>query len=142
MSKYKKYIGFMLLGVMASSSALAYNTCIGGTEIVAYTQATKASCYDSSTGVNYCNGRTFCKSDAKLYWWTAVLWCRSNGGTLVSPESACPNTIDGQSCRNLGKSNPIWTNKLASGGRAYGLDGDGNWRPLSRTDPNHHALCE
>ena len=135
MNKYIKYISFVMLGMMVSSSVMAYDSCVGGTEIMA-----NSSCIVD--GVEYCNGRTFCKSNAKLYWWTAVLWCRANGGTLVSPESACPNTIDGQYCRNLGSSNWIWTNKLAANGNAYGIDGGGYWRPLSRIDPNHQALCE
>ena len=141
MVKCKEYLGFMLLGVMISSSTMAYDTCEGGTEIVAYTQATKAQCYDSSTGVNYCNGKKFCKSNAKLYWWTAVLWCRANGGTLVSYESACPNTPALSECYNLGRIS-TWINKLDSAGYAYGIDGGGYVRPLPILDSGHYALCE
>ena len=78
------------LGV--STSTMAYTSCVGGTEITANVY-TDADAPDTCTA-DYCPSpaKSFCISNLSMNWWSAFNWCKSNGGTLASFNSACPNT--------------------------------------------------
>jgi len=113
---------FLLLGsCLLSLQGLAYTSCVGGQEIT-------ANKYGVVDGVNQdkggycladgsnCNGQTFCVSNQNINWWSAVLWCQSNGGTLADLETLCPgirSTGDNPSadaCPNFTSKGWLWTN--------------------------------
>ena len=75
-----------------STSSMAYTFCVGGTEITANVY-TDADAPDTCTA-EYCPSpaKSFCISNLPMNWWSAFNWCKSNGGTLASFNSACPNT--------------------------------------------------
>ena len=137
MNQYIKYIGILMLGTI-SVSAHAYTSCNGGTEVIANTTATDSRCGNSTTP---CNGRTFCLSDRAMPWWSAVLWCRKNGGRLVSIDSACPNWEAGRQCINLcNVSGTVWIDKI-NGNQSYNC---GSYCTCGTSDRTGKlpALCE
>ena len=105
----KKYIGLLILGLSLSSPAFAEwdtSTCTNrGGKIV--------------TGSS--NNQKFCRSNAKMNWWSANVWCQKHGGQLADIANACPGASLswGSSCDNI----------------PYSLDGipDGNFGWLKHT---------
>jgi hypothetical protein len=75
-----------------STSTMAYTSCVGGTEITANAH-TDADAPDTCDA-DHCPSpaKSFCISTNGMNWWSAFNWCKSNGGTLASFNSACPNT--------------------------------------------------
>ena len=87
----------LILGTLVFfSHANAYTSCVGGTEITANRYGTDAQGnsldkggYCSSDGSD-CNGKTFCRSDNTMNYWSAFTWCESNGGKLADLTTLCP----------------------------------------------------
>lgn len=134
-----------------STSSMAYTSCVGGTEITANVY-TDADAPDTCTA-DYCpsSAKSFCISNNSMNWWSAFNWCQSNGGTLASFNSACPNTpvrtnITAGACpalQGVGPDKYHWTSmgfgssaaflvKLSSGAVSYDV----------RNNANIYALCE
>ena len=138
-----KYIGLTTICLMAST-ACAYTSCVGGTEITTNTSATNSSCI-RATGVNSCNGMRVCISNRSMNWWSAMAWCQSNGGTLISMENAHPNSSLSESCENF-RSLPGfssgWTSKIAPNSScAYAVQSDTNRVCYDRTN-QRTAICQ
>ena len=106
-----KYIGLMILGLMVGQAQAA---CDGGTWVTSNTTATRSECSLKNGAV--CNGKTFCRSNArKLNWWSAMAWCKKNGMQLASLESLCPETDIGVQCENgWGRWGATWTRTTTS----------------------------
>ena len=141
MKKHMKYIGLFMACMLASTLAEAAKTCNGGVEVTAHTTATNSKCQKS--GVNYCNGKTFCVSNRMMNWWSAILWCRSNGRELVALEEACPNwSTENNTCPNLAGKLPDygWTSKI-SGNKAVSVEASAFSWPRD-TSVRPLALCE
>ena len=133
-----KYIGLSIICLFAIP-AFAEKTCNGGTLVTAHTVATRSRCFDSTRGVDTCNGMTFCKSNRKMPWWSAVLWCKSNNRTLASMEHVCPywQGVNPEYCENLdGIANGCWINKVGFRYNDYGYI-QSTW-----LNSLHYALCE
>ena len=63
-----------LIGILSTASAYSYTgDCIGGTII-------------TTTA-----GKTFCRSDIDMNWWSAQNWCKANGSNLATMYEMCPN---------------------------------------------------
>lgn len=102
---------------MVGGQAMAYTSCVGGTEITANAY-TDADAPDTCTS-EFCPSpaKSFCISNVKLNWWSAFNWCKSNGGSLAAFNSACPNTPvrsnnTAGACpalQGVGASNYYWT---------------------------------
>ena len=67
----KKLFFLSLIGLM--SVTYAYAKCDGGSEVT------------NSVGT------TFCKSNEKLNWWSAAVWCKANGLHLATMYEMCPS---------------------------------------------------
>ena len=107
----------------------------------AHTVETNKNCLKS--GVNYCNGKTFCQSNRTMNWWSAVLWCRANGRELAHFSDACPNwSADNNTCPNLsGKLTDYgWVDKI-NGNNAYSV-GSKMFSWSRNTTSRPLALCE
>lgn len=133
-----------------STSTMAYTSCVGGTEI-------KANAYTDEDAPNTCTpdycpspAKTFCVSTNTMNWWTAFTWCKSNGGTLASFHSACPNIPlrpdpSPGTCpalQGLGPSRYHWILTGSESGVAFGVrpsTGSVHTNFLQNYDP---ALCE
>ena len=140
MNKYVKYIGLATCALIVSPSVMAYTSCVGGTELTAPTRETNAACFDSASGIDRCNGMTFCKSNRKMKWWSAILWCQANGGKLATVEHVCPNTEINTACQNRVDTS-LWINKLDGTANAYTVQWDGYLRSFQR-HTELYALCE
>ena len=66
----KKLFFICLIGLLSINSA--YAACDGGTVIMA------------SSG-------TFCKSNVDMNWWSAAVWCKTNGMHLATMYEMCPS---------------------------------------------------
>ena len=105
----KKLVFFLCMCTFLAAPAMA-ETCEnnGGTLITAHA-ATDPGC-DSKT----CNGKTFCKSDKAMNWWSAFAWCESQGRTLAEFSKMCPGVSQAPAnttgdCPNLqGKGDNVW----------------------------------
>ena len=120
MIKYTKYIGLLLI-CLNITMAQAYTSCNGGSE----------------------NGtHTLCRSNAQMTWWSAVLWCRSNGGTLASMATVCPTKTPGEGCSTWA-GGFVWLNDLA-GDKSYAIGNPGYLYPIGATSrtTRYYALCE
>ena len=80
----KKIIVFLCL-CLATPAMAAEPTCNGGTLITTHS-ASDEGCTSAT-----CNGKTFCKSDKTMNWWSAFTWCESQGRKLANLSKMCPN---------------------------------------------------
>ena len=107
------------------SPAMAYTSCVGGTEIEAndYTdEGAPSTCTEA-----YCPSpaKSFCRSNNSMNWWSAFNWCKSNGGTLANFSSMCPgirlatNSATGAcpALQGVGNNQYVWTSM--GSGNAY-----------------------
>ena len=141
----KKIIIFLCLCVCFVPSVIA-ETCEnnGGTLITAHA-ATDPGC-DSKT----CNGKTFCKSDKAMNWWSAFTWCESQGRTLAEFSSMCPGVSQAPAgttgdCPNLqGKGDGwVWSSLAYSSDSAIIVHlSSGAVSHGSRHYIRYSALCE
>ena len=142
----RKIIVFLMCVFAVATSVIA-ETCEGhgGTLITAHV-ATDTGC-DSKT----CNGKTFCKSDKAMNWWSAFTWCESQGRTLAEFSSMCPGVSQAPAgttgdCPNLqGKGDNQWVWSSL----AYGSDNavvvnlsSGAVNANTRYGSSRCALCE
>lgn len=134
-----------------STSSMAYTSCVGGREITANAY-TNADAPDTCTA-DHCPSpaKSFCISNLSMNWWSAFNWCQSNGGTLASFNSACPNTParsnnTAGACpalQGVGPDKCHWTSmgSESSGAFYVNLSSGAVHRSLYRYD-NNYALCE
>ena len=110
-----------------STSTMAYTSCVGGTEITANAH-TDADAPDTCDA-DHCPSpaKSFCVSNNPMNWWSAFNWCQSNGGTLASFNSACPNT-------------PVRTNGTAGACPALQGVGENKYYWTSMGSGTTHAL--
>ena len=145
----KKIIMFLCLCVFLTTPAMAEPTCEGhGGKLITAHAASDEGC-DSKT----CNGKTFCKSEKAMNWWSAFTWCESQGRKLADFSVMCPgvsqtpaNTAgDCPNLQGLAESGWVWSS-LASGSNGAFLVSlfSGTVRGGTRTDPSHYysAFCE
>ena len=137
------------LGV--STSTMAYTSCVGGTEITANAH-TDADAPDTCTA-DYCPSpaKSFCISTNPMNWWSAFNWCKSNGGTLASFNSACPNTPvrtnnTAGACpalQGVGESKYYWTSMGSGSSYAFNVNlSSGAVSASYRSSSGDFALCE
>ena len=116
-----------------------------GCESVKGTWITAHSPDESGCDANHCNGRNFCRSNVKMNWWSALIWCKSIGRELASIEDACPNSISTLTCANLkGRMIREWTTTFDTKGGICLVHNDRMYIGLdSPTGPSgEHALCK
>lgn len=134
-----------------STSSMAYTSCVGGTEITANAH-TDADAPDTCTA-DYCPSpaKSFCISTNSMNWWSAFNWCKSNGGTLASFNSACPNTPvrsnnTAGACpalQGVGESKYYWTSMGSGSSNAFVVNlSSGAVANGSRYYSDRYALCE
>ena len=135
-----------------STSTMAYTSCVGGTEITANVH-TDADAPDTCTA-DYCPSpaKSFCISNNGMNWWSAFNWCKSNGGTLASFNSACPNTPvrtnnTAGACpalQGVGASNFYWTSMGSGTSNAFfvNLSSGAVFNGSRNTNGSLCALCE
>ena len=107
---FKKICLMGICFVAASAGAHYEGDCVGGTIITANSYANDKGGYCDVAQGN-CNGDTFCLSTVNggyLTWWSAHLWCESNGGRLASFYEVCPGVSIGRNgtdgaCPNMTK---------------------------------------
>ena len=135
---------------MIGGQAMAYTSCVGGTEITANVY-TDADAPDTCTA-EYCpsSAKSFCISNFPMNWWSAFNWCQSNGGTLASFNSACPNTPvrtnnTAGACpalQGVGDSKYYWTSMGSGTTTAFNVNlSSGAVNGVNRSYTNF-ALCE
>jgi len=146
----KKFLGALFLSVTLAKSAFAVTTIpwtkagcesVNGTWVTAYNQS------DTGCDANHCNGMNFCRSNVRLNWWSALIWCKSIGRQLADLETACPHAISsGTICKNLyGRVGvDFWMSTPASSTTAYiaGMSGR-DPKPWGRENSGNTgvALC-
>ena len=135
-----------------STSSMAYTSCVGGTEITANVH-TDEDAPDTCTA-EYCPSpaKSFCISTNPMNWWSAFNWCKSNGGTLASFNSACPNTPvrtnnTAGACpalQGVGESKYYWTSMGSGSSVAFDVNlSSGAVGNSNRNIGNgFYALCE
>ena len=136
---------------MVGGQAMAYTSCVGGTEITAnaYTDADAPDTCDA----DYCPSpaKSFCVSNNGMNWWSAFNWCKSNGGTLASFNSACPNTPvrinnTAGACpalQGVGPDKFYWTSMGSGTTNAFIVYlSSGTVNANYRHSPDRYALCE
>ena len=92
-----------------------------------------ASC-DGGTWITAIDGKSFCKSDTAMNWWSAMTWCRQNDMQLASVTSLCPssNITEGEGCPNMGDEHTAyfgWTRSLCSDGKSWAIGATIHMRP-------------
>jgi len=134
-----------------STSSMAYTSCVGGTEITANVH-TDEDAPDTCTA-EYCPSpaKSFCISNNGMNWWSAFNWCKSNGGTLASFNSACPNTPvrtnnTAGACpalQGVGESKYYWTSMGSGSSFAFVVNlSSGAVYANYRSSNGYYALCE
>ena len=85
----KKIVVFLMCTCFFSTPVMA-GMCDGGTEIIAH-KVTDPGCTAATDNIAAtCNGKTFCKSNARMNWWSAHAWCESQGLKLANFSDMCP----------------------------------------------------
>ena len=129
--------------VIFTTSAFSYSSCVGGTEITANTVADgPASC---NSVMCPSPAKKFCKSNLGMNWWSAFNWCKSNGGTLVPFEEACPGVpIRGNgTCPALAKSaGYVWTGTGVNDSLAFSINLNGGAISNYGRTSAYAALCK
>ncbi|MBP5344197.1 MAG: hypothetical protein J6Y85_03905 [Alphaproteobacteria bacterium] len=101
----KKNIILLALSLTFATAAHAETTIPWtkeGCESVQGTWITAHSSTDSGCDAAHCNGKNFCRSNVKMNWFSALIWCHSIGRELTDLETACPNGLaSGNTCANL-----------------------------------------
>lgn len=134
-----------------STSTMAYTSCVGGREITANAY-TDADAPDTCTA-DYCPSpaKSFCVSNNSMNWWSAFNWCESNGGTLASFSSSCPdipilvNNTAGAcpALQGVGESKYYWTSMGSGSSYAFVVNlSSGAVGSRSRNANATYALCE
>ena len=103
------------------------------------------------------DGNRFCRSDAAMNWWSAMVWCQQNGMLLTTITNICPDTTlsSGNACQNMrqgsGDQRYGWTRSLCGTGYAWTVDASNNGSVIKCQDrtaisgywiAQMHALCE
>ena len=105
MKKLNFVIFGALLAISLATRAFAETTIPWtkeGCESVKGTWITAHSPTDDGCDAAHCNGRNFCRSNVKMNWWSALIWCKSIGRELTDIETACPNGLaSSRTCANL-----------------------------------------
>ena len=113
-----KILGILFLSLVISTSAQAVTTIPWtkeGCESVKGAWITAHSASDDGCDATHCTGQNFCKSNAKMNWFSAMIWCKSIGRELADIETACPLGLSsGTTCANLkgycgANSDACWT---------------------------------
>lgn len=124
MKKYKTtkimIMGMALWMLGSITPAMAYTSCVGGTEITTYAHTDS----NAPTGCNPQNcpaAKKFCVSNFFMGWFSAFAWCKSNGGTLASLEEICTEHVtikdqagDCPAIEGRGKGNMVTRSGLSS----------------------------
>lgn len=112
MYRYTKYIVLIIISLLMTTNALAYRECVGGTETTTYVYGTAGAPEACTPSTCPSPAKTFCVSNNDMNWWSAVNWCRANGGELVSIEELCPGVALqwGANCWTLSGNWSLWTN--------------------------------
>jgi len=153
MKQIKLVSATLALALAFSAPAMAEKECVGGTLVT-------ANKYGTVNGVNQdrfgncksdgsnCNGKTFCVSDGNMKWWSAFLWCESNGRTVAKWEDMCPDTPIGAdyhpgACANLaGIGLDFYTPISYDSGRVYTIRSDAQIITPGKNDIYPRAICE
>ena len=135
---------------MVGGQAMAYTSCVGGTEITANVY-TDADAPDTCTA-DHCPSpvKSFCIGNLDMNWWSAFNWCQSNGGTLASFYSACPNTPvrtnkTAGACpalQGVGDSKYYWTSMGSGTTNAFGVHLSSGAVNSNLRNSGNYALCE
>ena len=125
----KKLFFLSLIGLM--SVTYAYAKCDGGSEVT------------NSVGT------TFCKSNEKLNWWSAAVWCKANGLHLATMYEMCPswdgNTGSGK-CPELQGTGNVYARSATAhvSDRLFGVhlsDGSVHNTGFRNEDSYDYAFC-
>ena len=144
----KKIIIFLVCVCFLTMPAMAAEpTCNGGSTFKANTKETYSNCSDET-----CNGKTFCKSDNEMNWWSAFTWCESQGRTLAEFSKMCPGVSQALAnttgdCPNLqGKGDNVWVWSSLAYGSSYAilvnLSSGAVYFGGRDSHYSHFALCE
>lgn len=150
MKKYKTtkimIMGMALWMLGSITPAMAYTSCVGGTEIT-------TNVYTDSNAPTGCNPQTcpaakkFCISNFNTGWFSAFTWCKSNGGTLASLEEICTKYVtikdevgDCPAIEDRGQGNMITSSGMAattflalrSKGNVFSYSRPGGWRAICK----------
>ena len=143
----KKLIVFLMCVFAVTSVMAAEPTCKdhGGTLITTHS-ASDEGCTSAT-----CNGKTFCKSDKAMTWWSAFTWCESQGRTLADFAVMCPGvsqtpantTGDCPNLQGLAESGWVWSSLAYGSNSAIVVHlSSGAVLNVDGRNVNHYALCE
>ena len=148
----KKLVFFLCMCTFLAAPAMA-ETCEnnGGTLITAHA-ATDPGCSPATANTAAtCNGKTFCKSDKAMNWWSAFTWCESQGRTLAEFSKMCPGvsqtpantTGDCPNLQGLAESGWVWSSLAYGSNSAIVVHlSSGAVLNVDGRNVNHYALCE
>ena len=143
----KKNIILLALSLTFATAAHAETTIPWtkeGCESVQGTWITAHSSTDSGCDAAHCNGKNFCRSNVKMNWFSALIWCHSIGRELTDLETACPNGLaSGNTCANLKDKVP--NNQFTatpSGNKMYAIGYSGSRMVDHQKTDINYALCK
>ena len=159
----KKNIFLLALGLTFATAAHAETTIEwteAGCQSVGGTWITAHNATDEGCDAAHCNSLNFCRSDQKMNFFSALIWCKSIGRNLVSFANLCPGIPSGWNsatgaCANAKgiDSTTVWTTLPVDASHSYYviLSSGAVGSPSSQTNSSHsrrdyasesRALCE
>ena len=125
----KKYIGLTALLCVLTLATQAY----------AVTTWSSSNCEDKGGTTVTVGTQTFCKSGAKMNWWSAYAWCEGMGGKMPTIWELCPNmpSLTNQAACGSTYSGGAWsTTPSDNNGHIWVASsniGSGGWKPATDT---------
>ncbi len=90
---------------------------------------------------------SYCQSQIKMNWWSAIAWCKSFGAELIDLTDDChAGEVPGStvSCPNLEGMGPAWTINTPKSNEAYIVNTNGmvsSHDSYSGREKSQYALC-